>query len=108
MQKRINRESNSDGAQSLGPPTSAWKYRKTRQNQEMVIVPGDQRESPRNASTNLRYNSSKYKQMMDPYGVEMQHSLIKAKEVKNELLMMENRIKLLQYQENKMKKKNEN
>ena len=52
-------------------------------------------------------NVINYKDLMDPKGVEMQKQLQMRKETQNELQAMQNRIKLLQTQEQKIKTRSE-
>ena len=69
----------------------------------------DRYDSPMNKSSNQfqAIPDSEYKHLLDPYGIEMHYQQMVKKETQRELLQMQNRIKLLQIQEQKIKKLND-
>lgn len=50
---------------------------------------------------------SEYKHLLDPYGIEMHQNQMIKKETQQELTQLQNRIRLLQIQEQKIKRQND-
>lgn len=105
-----NATTRSKQAQSLGPPNASAYSKQRRLIVPLETTPDDDAalDSPLANTTQFQaIPDSEYKHLLDPYGIEMHQQQMVKKETQRELLQMQNRIKLLQMQEQRIKRQND-